>query len=61
MQNNNNTIDNQFIILGRLGSGAFSTIYKVRRVNQNNEYAARVRRKYLNGFLRELQMTTLAS
>ena len=64
MQNNNNTIDNNFIIIERLGRGAFSKIYKVRRVNENNEYAAKVRRNYTNYpnvFPRELQMTTLAS
>ena len=58
MQNNNNTIDNQFIILGRL---AFSEIYKVRRVNENNEYIAKVRKNNPNDFPHELQMTTLAS
>ena len=64
MQNNNNTIDNNFIIIERLGEGGFSQIYKVRRVNENNEYAAKVRRNNpnnQNGFPQELQMTTLAS
>ena len=59
MQNNNNTIDNQFLILGRLGGAATSPIYRVRRVNDNNEYAAKVGDP--NHFPQELQMTTLVS
>ena len=30
---------NDFQILGKLGEGAYSSVYKVRRVNDNNEYA----------------------
>ena len=59
MQNNNNTIDNKYIILGRLGGAANSQIYRVRKVNENNEYVAKVSDP--NHFPQELQMTTLAS
>ncbi len=58
MQNNNNTIDNKFIILGRLSSKAYSEIYKVRKVNENNEYIAKVRK---NNPHEEFEMTKLAS
>ena len=61
MQDNNNTIDNQFIILGRLGRGLFSQMYKVRKLNENNEYAAKVRIHIPKAFPKEVEMTTLAS
>jgi len=28
-----------FIILNKLGEGAFSTVYKVKRISDGNEYA----------------------
>ena len=61
METNDCILDNKFIILGRLGGGTFSEVCRVRKLNENNEYAARLRRNLSNGFSKELEMTTLAS
>ena len=63
---NNNTIDNQYNIIRTLGQGGLSTVYLVRRINNNAEYAARVRLNNQNNPniltpQHELQMTTAAS
>ena len=60
MQNQDN-IDNIYNIIGTLAEDAFSIIYQVRNVNNNLEYAAKIRKGNLNNFQQELQMTTNAS
>ena len=56
---NDNTLDNTYSIISRLGGGGISVVFLVR--NNNIEYAARIRKGNVNGFQQELEMTTLAS
>ena len=66
---NNNTIDNQYNIISRLGQGGISNVYLVRKINNNAQYAARVRINNQNNPnnpniltpQHELQMTTAAA
>jgi len=60
MQNQDN-IDNIYNIIRYLGKGSLSKVYLVRNVNNNTEYAARIRIRDVNHFQQELQMTTNAS
>ena len=60
MQNQDN-IDNIYNIIRCLGKVSFSNVYLVRNVNNNTEYAARIRIRDVNHFQQELQMTTNAS
>ena len=61
MENNDDIIDNKFIILRKIGDGSSSEFYRVRRLNENNKYVAKVWKNHPNNFPQELQMTTLAS
>ena len=61
MENNDDIIDNKFIILRTIGDGSSSEFYRVRRLNENNKYVAKVWKNHPNNFPQELQMTTLAS
>lgn len=58
---NADIIDNIYTIINYLDKGGISKIYLVRNVNNNIEYVARIRRKNLNGYPHELQMTTIVS
>ena len=60
MQNQDN-IDNIYNIIGTLAEDAFSIIYRVRNINNNTEYAARIINGNINNYQQELQMTTNAS
>ena len=60
MQNQDN-IDNIYNIIGTLAEDAFSIIYRVRNVNNNTEYAARIINGNINNYQQELQMTINAS
>ena len=61
MEINDNIIDNNYIILSETGVGSSSEFYRVRRVNENNEYVAKVWKNHPNNFPQELEKTTLAS
>ena len=61
METNDYKIDNKFIILEWLDRGAFSEVCRVRKLNENNEYAAKVRIHIPKAFPKEVEMTTLAS
>ena len=61
METNDCIIDNKFVVLEWLYSGAFSQVCRVRKLNENNEYAAKVRISNPISFPKELEMTTLAS
>ena len=63
MEDNNNILDNHYNLIHYLGRGAYSKIYLVNNINDNNQYAARIRR---NGqdesyFQDEIEMTSRAS
>ena len=59
---NVNTIDNIYTIIGSLGCDSSSHMYKVRNINNNTEYEAKVRViNRGNDFDRELQIATNAS
>ena len=60
MQNQDN-INNTYNIIRCLGKGSLSNVYLVRNVNNNTEYAARIRIRDVNHFQQELQMTSTAS
>ena len=61
MQNQNN-IDNIYSIINRIHSDSFSTVYLVINQNNQNLYAAKVRKdENQQSFNHELQMTTIAS
>ena len=54
------TLDNHYNIRQFLGAGNYAKVYLVTNINDNNEYAAKIR-KDENNFQHELQMTTVAS
>ena len=65
---NNNKLDNHYNLIRFLDKGGFSKIYLVYNLNDNNRYAARIRRNDLNdlnlqdeSFQQEIEMTSLAS
>ena len=60
MQNQDN-IDNIYNIIQYLGADGYSKFYRVRNVNNNTEYIAKVFKGNGNNFEQELQMTTNAS
>jgi len=60
MQNQDN-IDNIYNIIQYLGTDGSSEFYRVRNVNNNTEYTAKVFNGNGNNFEQELQMTTNAS
>ena len=56
---NNNTLDNHYNIIRRLSNSPFSQVYLVVDVNNNNQYAAKIKKQ--GDFQHELQMATMAS
>ena len=65
---NNNKLDNHYNLIRFLDKGGFSKIYLVNNLNDNNKYAARIRRNDHNNldlqdesFQQEIEMTSLAS
>ena len=58
---NNNTLDNNYNILEILSKNNISTIYLVRNINDNNQYAAKVKLINPVDIQNELQMITIAS
>ena len=61
---NHDTLDKKYNIVKLLGLGGFSRVYLVTNINDNNQYAARIRKDKQNeqnakdNFEHELQMTT---
>ena len=60
MQNQDN-IDNIYNIITYLGKDNSSNFYRVRNINNNTEYMAKVSNRGEDDFQKELQMTTNAS
>ena len=63
MEDNNNILDNHYNLIKDLGRGAYSNIYLVNNINDNNQYAARIRRNGHDNpyFQDEIEMTSRAS
>ena len=56
---NNNTLDNHYNIIRLLSNSPFSQVYLVVDVNNNNQYAAKIKKE--GDFQHEFQMATIAS
>ena len=53
------TIDSKYIILDKKGSGLTANVFKVREINKQNSYAAKVLKKPSNYFAKEIEVLNI--